>query len=164
MIRIDPITPDDLDFVRAELRRNWLSTTIRSLDKPYEADRLPGFVARLDGQRAGLITLHFDDPARQCEVITLSSTIENRGVATALMDRAESAARGHACRRVFLTTTNDNLRALRFYQRRAYRLVAVHRAMMDRYRQTQNHIPLVGMHGIPLHDEIELELPLGEPQ
>jgi hypothetical protein len=58
---------------------------------------------------------------------------------------------------VWLITSNDNLNALRFYQRRGYRLAAVHRDAIVLARQIKPEIPLVGDFGIPLTDEIELE-------
>ena len=39
-------------------------------------------------------------------------------------------------------------------------MVAVHRNAVDRARQTKPEIPRVGQHGIPLRDEIELEMRL----
>ena len=77
------------------------------------------------------------------------------------MDRAvpEPARRG--CSRTWLITSNDNVNAIRFYQRRGMRLVAVHRGAIDEARQLKPSIPLVGKHGIPIHDELEFELPLG---
>ena len=57
-------------------------------------------------------------------------------------------------------TTNDNLGALRFYQRRGLRLVAVHRGAVDHARAVKPAIPRVGEHGIEIHDELELELAL----
>jgi GNAT superfamily N-acetyltransferase len=154
-IEIRPIAPADLEFVRRELVHHWQSTTIWSRDVPYQADRLEGFVAWMEGRRVGHLTLAWPEP--EGEVVTLSATIEDRGVGTALLRAAmdEAARRGRT--RLFLTTSNDNLRALRFYQRRGWRLVAVHRGMIDRYRQREKAIPLVGDAGIPLHDEIELD-------
>ena len=64
------------------------------------------------------------------------------------------------CRRVWLITTNDNLRALRFYQRRGFRLVAVHPNALARSRELKPSIPEIGLDGIPLRDELELELTL----
>ena len=57
-----------------------------------------------------------------------------------------------------LTTTNDNLNALRFYQKRGLVLVTVHRNALTRSRQLKPQIPLIGNDGIPLRDEIELEM------
>ena len=64
------------------------------------------------------------------------------------------------CRRLWLITTNDNLAALRFYQRRGFELVAVHRRAVAAARRLKPEIPLVGAHGIPIRDEIELEMAL----
>jgi GNAT superfamily N-acetyltransferase len=78
-------------------------------------------------------------------------------VGTALLDAVKRIALEAGCRRVYLTTTNDNLRALRFYQRRGFRLVAVYAGAVDRARAHKPQIPAIGMHGIPIRDEIELE-------
>ncbi len=56
-----------------------------------------------------------------------------------------------------MITTNDNLRALGFYQKRGTVLVAVYRNAMDAARKLKPQIPMIGMNGIPLRDEIELE-------
>ena len=56
------------------------------------------------------------------------------------------------------STTNDNLNALRFYQKRGFVLVAVHRNAMEQARKLKPEIPLIGNDGIPLRDEIELEM------
>jgi len=66
----------------------------------------------------------------------------------------------NGCRRVWLITSNDNLDALRFYQRRGLRLVAVHRGAIDEARRVKPSIPATGEYGIPVRDEIELELQL----
>jgi hypothetical protein len=61
---------------------------------------------------------------------------------------------------VWLITTNDNLNALRFYQKRGFRLAALYPGAVDESRTIKPQIPLVGENGIPLHDEIRLELAL----
>ena len=67
-------------------------------------------------------------------------------------------AREAGCKRLWLITTNDNLHALRFYQKRGFRLVAVHRSAVDAARQLKPRISLIGNDQIPLPDEIELEM------
>ena len=79
------------------------------------------------------------------------------GWGTALVDAATAVARAAGCRRVWLITTNDNIDALRFYQRRGFTLVAVHAGAIDAARRVKPAIPRVGGHGIPIRDEIELE-------
>jgi ribosomal protein S18 acetylase RimI-like enzyme len=79
-------------------------------------------------------------------------------VGTALINAVIEAARRQGCTRVWLITTNDNLHALRFYQKRDFVLVAVHANAVARARQIKPEIPLIGRDGIPIRDEIELEL------
>ena len=70
----------------------------------------------------------------------------------------EDAARAARCRRLWLVTTNDNLHALRFYQKRRFRIRAVHPDALDGSRRLKPEIPLIGIDGLPLRDEIELDL------
>lgn len=160
-VTVRPIGPDDIDYVRGELCRHWHSPTIGSMGREFRADELPGFIATADGRPAGLVT-YFADPDR-CEIVTLSAAMDGLGIGTALLDAAVAEACRLGCRRAFLTTTNDNLRALRFYQRHGWRLVAVHRGAIDAYRAREPAIRWTGMNGIPCRDEIELELLLPQP-
>ncbi len=52
----------------------------------------------------------------------------------------------------------DNMNALRFYQKRRFRLIAVFPNALEESRKLKPEIPLTGIDGIPLRDEIELEL------
>jgi len=64
------------------------------------------------------------------------------------------------CKRLWLITTNDNTLAFRFYQKYGFALVAVHRNAIEKSRRLKPEIPLIGNAGIPLRDEIELEMML----
>jgi ribosomal protein S18 acetylase RimI-like enzyme len=154
------IDPGDLAFVREELVRNWHDVGIWSVGRRYQGDQLPGFVAVDDAdadRRVGLVTYHIEPGQYQAEIVTLSSRVENAGVATALLAAAVDAIAQAGCVRVYLRTTNDNLRALGFYQKRGWKLCALHAGYIDEARKRVPVIPVTGMHGIPLRDEIELE-------
>jgi hypothetical protein len=47
--------------------------------------------------------------------------------------------------------------ALRFYQRRGYRLAALVPGAVDVAGAVKPGIPWIGFHGIPIHDELVLE-------
>ena len=83
-----------------------------------------------------------------------------RGIGSTLLEGVANEARRRGCRRLWLITTNDNLNAIRFYQRRGLRLVAVHAGAVDDARRLKPSIPLVGEDGIPIRDELEFELEL----
>lgn len=146
----------DHPWVARLLEERWHSTTIVTRGRVHQADRLPGFLAEVDGQPAGLVTYHV---ARdQCEVVTLDSLPERIGVGSALLEAVRQVARDAGCRRLWLITTNDNLAAVRFCQKRGWRLVAVHRDALEESRRLKPEIPLAGTDGVPLRDEIELEM------
>ena len=97
------------------------------------------------------------------EVLTLHAARQWAGAGSALLAAARRVAEASGVRRVWLVTTNDNVDALRFYQRRGYRLSGVDAGAVDRSRAAlKPAIPEVGAHGIPLRDEIELELLIGD--
>jgi GNAT superfamily N-acetyltransferase len=149
----------DREWVTRLLTEHWSSPRIVSRGRVCDGDRLPGFATLRDGQPIGLATYRIENDA--CEIVTLNSLSERQGVGSALIDAVKGVARAASCRRLWLVTTNDNVFALGFYQRRGFDLVAVHRgAMAEARRQLKPEIPLVGLDGIPLRDEIELELTL----
>jgi len=92
--------------------------------------------------------------------VTLHAFQPFAGIGTALVQAVRDVAADEGCRRLWLITTNDNLDALRFYQRRDFELVAVHRDLRDTARRLKPSIPLVGDYGIPIRDELELEIGL----
>jgi ribosomal protein S18 acetylase RimI-like enzyme len=158
--RIDPgsvraIEDADREDVRALIEERWRTPNIITRARTHDAMSLPGFLVREQGKLLGVVTLSVD--YRDCEVVTIDSVVQGRGVGTALLARAEEHAVERGCDRMWLVTTNDNLRALLFYQRRGFRIIAVHTDAVARSRETKPEIPAVGDNGIPILDEIELE-------
>ena len=159
-MHIRPIDSRDLEFIREELTRHWGDVGVWSIGRRYQADELPGFVAVYDASTSpiGLVTYCVQDGGYQGEIVTLSSRRENEGVGAALLDAAAKALRKAGCVRAYLCTTNDNLRALGFYQKRGWTLAMLHKGLVAEARKRKPVIPAIGMHGIPINDELELEM------
>ena len=104
----------------------------------------------------GLLTFRFEND--ECEVVTLDSFLEGQGVGSSMLNAAKERAVSAKCHRLWLITTNDNLHALGFYQKRGFRIAAVRRDAMEEFRKLKPEIPTVGKKEIPLRDEIELEI------
>jgi GNAT superfamily N-acetyltransferase len=108
-----------------------------------------------DGTLAGVLT--YVIRGAECEVLTLHAVHRHRGTGTALVEAIETLARDAGCTRLWLITTNDNVDALRFYQRRGFRLAKLHAGAVDDSRaRLKPEIPEIGDHGIPIRDEVEL--------
>jgi GNAT superfamily N-acetyltransferase len=157
-LQIRPINEDDRSWLTPWLKTHAGDTVIVSPGGVHQADERPGFVVMQDDQPIGLATYLVDND--QCELVTLHSLAEGIGVGSALISAVKEVAASFGCWRLWLVTTNDNLNALRFYQKRGFVLVGVHRNGMDEVRRIKPDVPLIGMEGIPLRDMIELEMPL----
>lgn len=136
----------------SSLRVARLGELVHPLDHPALVAETGG------GQLLGMLTYVPRQGWQQCEILTLHAGEQWRGAGTALIEAAGQLARRQGCARLWVITTNDNVDALRFYQRRGFCLVRVHRGAVDRSRaMLKPEIPSAGAYGIPLRDEIELE-------
>lgn len=145
-------------WIEAFLTRSWGSTTVVSRGQAHDASALPALLAVQGEEIVGLATFRLAD--RECELVTLDSLAEGQGIGSGLLAGVAQEAGRRGCGRLWLITTNDNLNAIRFYQRRGMRLAALHRGAVDDARRIKPSIPLIGEHGIPIHDELEFELGL----
>ena len=118
----------------------------------------PGYVAVVNGQWSALVTYRI--AGDECEILTLHSQIENAGLASALVEQVKETAKDTGCKRLWLITTNDNIHAIRWYQRRGFTIAAVHINALAESRKLKPEIPLTGFNDIPLRDEIEFEMNL----
>ncbi len=169
--QIRPLQRSDREWVAHFLDDRWGTTQIVSRGKAVYGHLLPGFMAERttaaadagegeaeaepEMENIGLVTLHIGD--NECEITTLNSLDESMGVGTALVEAVEEWAREASIRRLWLVTTNDNLEALKFWQKRGYELVTVHRNAIADARRIKPQIPITGLNGITIRDEIELE-------
>ncbi len=155
-IKIRPVNDGDramLSWLVAEL---WGSELVAVHGVIFRPAEIPGFIAERSRRVVGLLT--YQIVGDMLEIVTLNAIDRGVGIGTLLVEAAVGAARHFGCREIRLTTTNDNVDALRFYQRRGFRLAELRPGAVDRSRQEKPQIPRVGDYGIPLHDEIDLTL------
>ena len=146
--------PADREALVEFLTMRWGSPLFVLRNKLIDASTLPAITTEPPG--LGLAT--FD--LAEGELISLDAVVAGQGLGTSLVEAvaAEIKAAGHSVLRV--STTNDNLDALRFYQRRGFYLIAVRPGAVASGRRLKPSIPLTGAFGIPIRDEIELHRPL----
>jgi GNAT superfamily N-acetyltransferase len=143
--------PADAEWIGHFLREKWRTTTMAVHDELIDAATLPALMA---ANREGLAT--YRRLAGDAELVSLNADPAQAGTGTALIEALCSMLRAEGCSRLWVTTTNDNLTALRFYLRRGFRLVQVRPGALDESRKLKPTIPTVGQHGIPMHDELDL--------
>jgi ribosomal protein S18 acetylase RimI-like enzyme len=155
---VRPLDASDQEWVKSFLEQHAHSLIVVSRENVYDASQLAGFAAMRGETPIGLLTYHLQD--EQCEVVTLHCAIEGVGAGSALMKAAQEWAKAAGAKRLWLLTTNDNLHALKFYQKRGLLLRALYPNGMDKVRKVKPDVPLIGMDGIPLRDMLELDITL----
>jgi GNAT superfamily N-acetyltransferase len=158
MSEIRPVRDDERERVAAQLAERWGSPVVVSRGIRHDLRELPTLVAEEDGDIVGIVT--YAQGSDDAEITSLDALRPDHGVGTALLDAVIDVALGAGWRRLWLVTTNDNTHALRFYQRRGWQLVAVHRDAIDDARRLKPEIPARGDDDIPIRHELELELVL----
>ena len=154
-LEIIPITEDHRSWLGSRVQGIWDGRFVVSRGVRHEPADLSGFLAVKDQQIIGVATYHIH--SAECELVTLDAFSKWAGVGTALIEAVEEEARKQECGRMWMITTNDNIDGMRFYQRRGYVICGVHVNAIDESRKIKPSIPLVGMYGIEIRDEIELE-------
>ena len=156
-ISLHQLTRSDHEWLAQIWREYWGADYIVARGRMVRASEVDGFYAAdQHGERLGLLT--FQISGDQCEIVTVDAFNQFSGVGTVIIEAVTKHAVAEGCHRLWLITTNDNLDALRFYQRRGFHLVTIHRDALDRSRELKPSIPKVGEYDIPLRDEIELEI------
>lgn len=147
----------DTAWITEIATRLWGSTEIISKEHTYDILKLPNIVAEFDGKPVGFV-MHVREGDR-CEIVALYTSVEKHGIGTKLIGKVKESVKKDGCAAVWLMTTNDNAQALRFYQKRGFVITAIRTNVMEEQRKLKP-IPLLGNDGIPIRDEIELELVL----
>lgn len=137
------------------IKEHWFTTEMVINGRIVDMTKVEGFAAMEGGSIAGLIT--FLMQGRGCEITSLDSLLENRGIGTELINLVIQEAKKRGCRKLTVATTNDNIHAIRFYQKRGFDMANFRRGAVDRSREIKPSIPLLGNDGIPLRHEIEFE-------
>jgi len=158
---IEPISEATRGLATSYIAGQWQTARIAIRGELVDCAAIDGFIV-LDECREnveGLVTYIFRGDA--CEIVTMNSERPCTGLGTALIEKVKAAAITRGCKTLRLLTSNDNLNAIGFYQKRGFELVGVNLGAIDRERETNKpEIPLIGQNGIPLHHEIEFSMNL----
>ncbi len=138
------------------IKARWGEERVISHGFAFRPAELPGFIALHEGEKVGLLTYHFDH--HSIEIVTVDSLKTKIGVGTRLIEEMKEFAKKTGCKRLWLITTNDNTHAMKFLQKKGFQFAALHRNALEVSRMMKPLIPMIGRDGIPLRDEIEMEI------
>lgn len=150
------ISSENREEVNQILITEWEATDIIIRGKVVDGTKVPGVIAYKDNKIIGLITYIIEN--NECEIVSLNSYIENKGIGTALIENVKEIAIKEKCNRLKLVTTNDNIRGIEFYQRRGFIFSALYKDAIEISRKLKPEIPMYADNGLPIRDEIEFEM------
>jgi GNAT superfamily N-acetyltransferase len=159
-VLVRPLGEEDREWKRGALIDAWGSTAVARHGVLVDAGTLPGLVAVVDGVRVGLLLYSYGAGGDGVEVVSLQAERPGAGVGRALMDAVRDRARQLGAGRIWLVTTNDNTRAIRFYQQWGMDLAGLRHDGVAASRRVKPEIPTIGHDGIPLRHELEFTLAL----
>ena len=157
-MHIRALADADREWVERLIVERWGEPIVVGRGRVWTPVELPGFAAFEDDRCVGRLTYEIEGDA--LEIVTIDALVEGQGIGTALLRAVEEVARAQGCRRLRLVTTNNNVRALLFYQRAGFRLVALVPGAVEESRKLKPSIPELDAAGLPIRDELHLELPL----
>jgi len=146
--------PEDVPDVLALFRRDFGRSTVIGFGESMAIEDCPMLVAEMRGELAGALAYRLLRDALHIVALATDPMWQRSGVATHLEAEAAFIAQRHGVTRLLFATTNDNLPALYFYQRRGWTVTdTVVGGMLPHFGGQ----PGVGFAGIPVRDEIRLE-------
>lgn len=155
---ITEIKTEDKTLVASFISENWGSPIVVTKNKMHNSAELPGFIYKKEEKIIGLITYKIEND--DCEIVTLDSKLENKGLGTSLINKVIDFSRKNTCKRIWAITTNDNTKAIRFYQKRGFEWNGFYKNAIKESRKLKPKIPEFGFDSIPIKHEIEFELKL----
>lgn len=159
-MEIKIITSENRQQINDFISSHWFSTDIVVRGEIVDMTIIDGFVMYDNENIIGLVTYRIKD--NECEIMSLDSLREKQGIGTALVNKVIEVATKIKCTKVKLITTNDNINALRFYQKRGFDMIHLYHNALDVSRKLKSSIPMFGDFNIPLKHEIEFEMNLLE--
>lgn len=157
--KILPLDANDFETVKEIIIKEWGSDYVIVHGDIIHPAELPGYKIMDGNLLVGLLTCIIR--GQECEIVTLNSFREGEGIGETLLKSAETYALSQQCKTCTLVTTNDNLHALGFYQKRGFYISAVKPGAVDEARKVKFTIPKIAENGIPIRDEITLVKQIG---
>ena len=144
------------NLINAFIKQHWYTTTMIIRGKEIDMTKAEGFYFSEEKNIIGLITyIVYNDIL---EITSLDSLQENQGIGSKLVEAVIHEAKERRCQKIVLITTNDNINAIKFYQKRGFDMVRLYHNALNISRKMKPEIPLIGENSIPLRHEIEFEL------
>jgi ribosomal protein S18 acetylase RimI-like enzyme len=150
---------EDREALLAACRRFFGSEHLHAYGKVFSLEEHAFLVVEFDGEKAGYLSYELDFPCEKEATVLLQIVrpqFQGRGVGKALQGALEAVSRPKGIRRLHVSTSNDNIPGLYFYQRLGYRIEGITPDAAEAAIAAHGEPGMRGFGGIPIRDEIQL--------
>lgn len=157
MINFSDINNLNKEKIRNIIIKNWGSDQMITRGKAYNLLEHKGIIAN-DEESEILGILIYRIEGKECEILLLESFKSGVGVGSKLIEEVRKRCELERVKRLWLITSNDNTYSMKFYQKRGFDMVAVHKDAIKEARKREPSIPFNGVDDIEIKHEVEFEI------
>ncbi len=130
----------------------WGETEQIMFEMTLDVHKLPGYIAESEEDFIGFVAFETLEENMLIAALAVLPEFQRAGVGRALVHKVEEKARKLSKKNLLVSTSNDDLPALAFYQKIGFQIFAVER---DVIKEKHERI-ILGFDLIPIRDEIKL--------
>ena len=139
--------------IRKLVQRFWGEEEQLTFDRKFIVTKLPAYVAKVKNNIIGFISFTEADDAVIIVALGVLPKCQGSGVGRSLIGKVEVEARRMLKKRLLVSTSNDDLPALAFYQSLGFQIYEVKpNVIAEKHGEI-----LEGIGGLPVRDELRLQ-------
>jgi ribosomal protein S18 acetylase RimI-like enzyme len=139
--------------IRKLTRRFWGEENQLTFDRKISVARLPGYVAKLKGKVIGFVSAAYTDDAAIIVALGVLPRYQGSGIGKRLIKKTEYDAVRRKKKKLLVSTSNDDLPALVFYQALGFQLYEVKPNVIAEKHGKILH----GIGNLPIRDELRFQ-------
>jgi len=141
------------DEIRELVRQFWGEEKQLTFDIEFNVAEQPAYVAKAGNSFAGFISLSENPDSLIIVALGVHPEYQGSGIGYSLIKKAESEARKKRKKKLQVSTSNDDLPALGFYQSLGFQIFEV----IPNVIAKKHGMALSGINGLPIRDELRLQ-------
>lgn len=152
IVHIGDLCSIEKDSIMAKIKTNWGSTSIVYSGMVYDLNTLKGIALKNNDIIVSI--LFYQVINKELNIILLESFVKRKGFGRIILQKIKEISKGNKYKRIIVTTTNDNIDAIKFYQLNEFDIIEVKFNAVDLSRKIKPEIPSVGNYGIKIKHEL----------
>jgi len=146
------VLDEEREKIREFVQRFWGEEEQLTFDRKFMVAELPTYVAEVENNIVGFISFTEADDAVIIVALGMLPQYQSSGVGTNLIEEVETKAKTLLKKRLLVSTSNDDLPALAFYQSLGFQIYEVKPNVI-----AEKHGGILqGVGGLPVRDEMRL--------